>query len=408
MSGSYQTNTTQAGDTSPLTNLISLSSALDTAIPQSASGTSSRGAPPTLGAGSQQTMMGPPSEPFPHLRQSRPSPSSHVPQSPNGRFPDDVPGVLNPARPARRHPGVIGDSRPVNTRNTIASTTVADDAATPVLDPDWRQDSFSIPGTPVMSGVGVVAAGSGRQQQQQQQIVRMEPALPLARCPEPVRPSRELGEVGPGPLARPAAQPRPLPHPARQRGNCAVRIYGLSSNTAMRDLFAVLEATGKVYTASMFLRLPGTAGRDSANYARVEFWTPEGAAACIANSPLHITSRDDAGVEETRATVVVFDTANPARRREPAVRSRVIEVTGYPENVDPTVLGRHLTAVLAQRGDGGTRFEVVRVARIEVLRDRRERWYWEFCSVPELAVPVFDILFQDRRYFARYLPDPCQ
>ncbi|KAI1500971.1 hypothetical protein F5X99DRAFT_409598 [Biscogniauxia marginata] len=104
----------------------------------------------------------------------------------------------------RLNPGVIGDSRPINMVSLNASTTDADDATTPVLDPDWRQDSFSIPGTPVMSGVGVMAAGSGRQQQQQQQrqqqqqqLVRMEPTLPLARRPEPVRPSQELGEVGP-------------------------------------------------------------------------------------------------------------------------------------------------------------------------------------------------------------------
>ncbi|KAI0602750.1 hypothetical protein F4775DRAFT_600714 [Biscogniauxia sp. FL1348] len=316
-----------------------------------------------------------------------------------------------PGHRSRRDLGAIGDSRPAPAAASGASTAAVDLSA---IDDNWEAASFSIPPTPVVESRRAPPGPPQEPNNEEylQLLLRVYDAEKARKLQQQELQKQEEGEHAASTqrveTALPLAGPSTRHPPAR--GNCAVCIYGLSSYTKMKNLFDALHDTGKVFTASMSLRRPGTAGRDSANFARIEFWTPEGAAACYSRT-LHVTTtRAPAlggdGTEEMRTPSVHYDNNQPASRREPAVRSRVIEVTAFPPDADPAALGPYLTDLLRARG--GAPFEVVRVALLATLRDGRQRWWWEFCSVPELAVPVFDILFDDSRFFVRYLADPCQ
>ncbi|KAI1641470.1 hypothetical protein F4809DRAFT_654938 [Biscogniauxia mediterranea] len=341
-----------------------------------------------------------------------------------------------PGHRSQRGLGAIGDSRPGLATGAGGASTAP--VAFPYTNDNWEAASYSIPPTPTVEGrrippgppqtsnneaylkllLDVYDAEKERNKQQQQQkqveeesaasARRIEPALPPTLMPSHLGHQSQPSTYGQGETQLPLVGPPPRIPPSR--GNCAVYIYGLSSYTKMKNLFDALHDTGKVYNAVMSLRRPGTAGRDSANFARVEFWTPEGAAACYTRTLRVTTTRARAlggdDEEETRTPSVHFDSQQPASRREPGVRSRVVEVTAFPADADPAALGPWLTDLLRARG--GAPFEVVRVALLANLRDGRQRWWWEFCSVPELAVPVFDILFDDSRFFVRYLADPCQ
>ncbi|KAI1335311.1 hypothetical protein F5Y15DRAFT_428342 [Xylariaceae sp. FL0016] len=160
-------------------------------------------------------------------------------------------------------------------------------------------------------------------QQQQQSTPTMPPSLTHVDSDTLYRhPNADIPGVG-------------WPNNPRLLGDCAVRVWGIKSDTFFHEVLEAFPRTGKVWEIEMIFN----PRRQSLNYARISYWNPPSATRAVDKSTVSISTRrtnQATGQSTTDLTDcwVTYDDEE-SRPHHPTHRSRVLRLSGPREVITP-------------------------------------------------------------------------